>query len=78
MMFHTTIQNNQGDAITLADLSNGLGYFGPFGADPSEIRDNDGWGSNCAGPAAITSAQNGFEIGRILFSGNAAGDTNCP
>lgn len=66
------VRNNAGDGVFLRDLSTG-----GVGDPASQIVDNGGWGVNCAGPAAITSAQHeGLES--VDLSGNATGPTNCP
>ena len=69
-----TIRNNGGDGITLRDSS--YGFANQFAS--VQITDNGGWGINCAGPAAVREAQNGFNMGAITFSGNTNGGTNCP
>ena len=73
-----TIRGNGGDGIRLQDLSNGSGGYLRSDVGPVSISANSGWGINCAGPSAVTLAQNGFELVNILFSGNTSGSTNCP
>jgi len=67
------IRYNASGGITLRDSSYGSGVNGQ-----AQIIDNGGWGINCAGPATVKEAQNGFNMSSIVFSGNTDGDTNCP
>lgn len=67
------ITSNMSDGIVLQDLAIGVG-----GDPETVITDNDGFGINCAGPAAIAPVQNQFNMADIQFSGNTDGDTNCP
>jgi hypothetical protein len=66
-----SIRGNTGDGIALQDMSSGCG-------GGIVISDNAGYGIYCGAPEPIRSAQSGYNWPSITFSGNEAGDTNCP